>query len=149
MSFTWSKSFRVFNNFQYTQLVVNDLFSNCYVFQSTGWTDLHWENSSFIFSDIYIFSSNRVQKQFRHCNTSSNFQLVFLLQFRVYWRKCVAHNFQYFLNKVLCHLFFNLKFFHELANLWQVLILTTEYFFLQLVFVSFVEVLVLWICYLH
>ena len=111
-SFTWSKSF-IFNNFQYTEPGVNG------------------------FSATVTVSTQRVGQK-----TLSNFQPVFfLLHSGVHWRLCVVYSFQYFLNKVFCCSFFDLTFFETLTNKWQVHPLTTESFFLQLVFVSFAVVL--------
>ena len=37
----------------------------------------------------------------------------FLLHFGVHWRLCAGHSFQYFLNKIFRHYFFDLTFFSE------------------------------------
>ena len=95
--FTWVKSFRVFNNFQYTKPVGNGFFNN-YVFHQK--LD---KNSTFIFPEA-ISTMILTLCLLSNC---------FLLHFGVHWRLCAGHSFQYFLNKIFRHYFFDLTFFSE------------------------------------
>ena len=93
-----------------------------------------WVGPNFIEKIVLLFSltyiSLRAGESWNNFhidfNTLSNFQPVFLLHSGVHWRLSVAYSFQYFLNNVFRHSFFDLTFFQTPTNLWQAHPLTTE-----------------------